>query len=223
MDRSSDALRDFEAFEHVVQASRLGARARAKRDLSESLRTHALRLFLENGYDAVTVNAIAEAAGVTSRTFFRYFPTKETVVTDLMDGTNDRLASLLQIVDSSGTMFDVVRRAFHLWFEEYSALYETMRDLVQGSPDLSASMLHRSGEWEARLAEVFQRRFPEMSGLAATMWGSLTYLLTRFIGDFANERGTHVRDAVDPCLDEFIRQTSGVPAEASAPVTTNQH
>lgn len=47
-----------------------------------TLQRTALRLFTEQGYDAVPVTAIAKAAGVSHMTFFRYFPTKESVVTD---------------------------------------------------------------------------------------------------------------------------------------------
>src|ERR1700712_1113124 len=40
----------------------------------------ALNLFSANGYDATTTDQIAESAGVSPRTFFRYFPTKESVL-----------------------------------------------------------------------------------------------------------------------------------------------
>ena len=39
-------------------------------------------LFLRDGYDATTVAAIARAAGVSHMTYFRHFPTKESVVLD---------------------------------------------------------------------------------------------------------------------------------------------
>jgi AcrR family transcriptional regulator len=40
----------------------------------------ALNLFSANGYDDTTTDQIAESAGVSPRTFFRYFPTKESVL-----------------------------------------------------------------------------------------------------------------------------------------------
>jgi AcrR family transcriptional regulator len=44
------------------------------------LQHHALRLFTQRGFDAVTVEDVAAAAGVSHMTFYRHFPTKESVV-----------------------------------------------------------------------------------------------------------------------------------------------
>lgn len=46
------------------------------------LQEEALRLFTESGFDNVTVAEVARAAGVSHMTFFRHFPTKESVVLD---------------------------------------------------------------------------------------------------------------------------------------------
>ena len=55
-------------------------RERKKEKTRWTLQDTALRLFLEQGYEATTVAQIADAAGVSQMTFFRYFPTKEDVV-----------------------------------------------------------------------------------------------------------------------------------------------
>jgi len=55
----------------------LGLREQHKRATRAALRDAAKRLFAEHGYQATTVRDIADAAGVTERTFYRYFDGKE--------------------------------------------------------------------------------------------------------------------------------------------------
>jgi AcrR family transcriptional regulator len=57
-----------------------GLRERKKAKTRAAIRQHALRLISERGYQATTVEQIAEAAEVSPATFYRYFPTKEDVV-----------------------------------------------------------------------------------------------------------------------------------------------
>ncbi|HEY6424811.1 MAG TPA: TetR family transcriptional regulator [Pseudonocardiaceae bacterium] len=57
-----------------------GLRARKKEHTRQLIQGHALRLFLAKGYEATTVEEIAAAASVSHMTFFRHFPTKESVV-----------------------------------------------------------------------------------------------------------------------------------------------
>src|SRR4051812_14662868 len=59
-----------------------GLRERRKAETRELLRSAALRLFVEQGFEATPVSQIADDVGVSHMTFYRYFPTKESVVLD---------------------------------------------------------------------------------------------------------------------------------------------
>lgn len=55
-------------------------RERRRSETRRLVQTHAVRLFTDLGYDAVTVADVAEAAGVSAMTVYRHFPTKEDLV-----------------------------------------------------------------------------------------------------------------------------------------------
>ncbi|GAB2566285.1 TetR family transcriptional regulator [Dyella jejuensis] len=57
-----------------------GRRGRKRRETRERIAKAAIKLFLRDGYDATTVEAIAEAADVSRRSLFHYFPAKEDVL-----------------------------------------------------------------------------------------------------------------------------------------------
>src|ERR1700722_9994521 len=57
-----------------------GLRERKRRETFERIIEKGLKLFVKNGYEATTLDAIAEAAGISRRTFFYYFKSKEDVL-----------------------------------------------------------------------------------------------------------------------------------------------
>ncbi len=58
----------------------LGLRERRRRQTSADIRDTAVRLARQRGFDKVTIDEICAEAGVSSRTFFNYFPNKESAI-----------------------------------------------------------------------------------------------------------------------------------------------
>ncbi|MEU7417420.1 TetR/AcrR family transcriptional regulator [Streptomyces antibioticus] len=68
-----------------VTEAAVGRRARKKAATRQAIAEAALGLFLERGYDRVTVKDVAEAADVSMSGLFKHFPTKESLVFDIED------------------------------------------------------------------------------------------------------------------------------------------
>jgi AcrR family transcriptional regulator len=64
-----------------------GLRERKKRLMRQQLSDTATAMFLKKGFDAVRVADVAEACGVSEKTVFNYFPTKESLVLDRLEDT----------------------------------------------------------------------------------------------------------------------------------------
>jgi len=63
-----------------VMANQMGLRERRRRQTSADIRGTAVRLAQERGFDKVTIEEICAEAGVSPRTFFNYFPNKESAI-----------------------------------------------------------------------------------------------------------------------------------------------
>jgi AcrR family transcriptional regulator len=86
-----------------------GLRERKKRRTRESIAAAAHRLFVEHGYHATTLPDIAEAADVSTRTIFAYFPSKEDILFSGFAETIDDLAQALAHRPAGVQTLDVVR------------------------------------------------------------------------------------------------------------------
>jgi AcrR family transcriptional regulator len=71
-------------------------RDRQRAQIRADIRRAAFRLFIERGYDAVTTEEIASAAGVSPRTFFRHVPTKEELLLAPLRYGGAAIVSLLE-------------------------------------------------------------------------------------------------------------------------------
>lgn len=74
----------------------LGLRERKKQQTRRAIADAAKRLFLERGFEQVSVAEIARAADVSEQTVFNYFPTKEDLVYERMDTFEHELLSAVR-------------------------------------------------------------------------------------------------------------------------------
>ena len=81
-----------------------GLRERKKRLMRQRLSDTATQMFMERGFDAVRVAEVAAACGVSEKTVFNYFPTKESLILDRLEAT---MASLRTGLAAPG---DLTRR-----------------------------------------------------------------------------------------------------------------
>jgi len=79
-----------------------------RRSTHEALRQAALKSFARKGFAKVTVTELAAEAGVTERTFFRHFPTKEAVLFQDYETQLEWLAEALGQRPASESLFDSV-------------------------------------------------------------------------------------------------------------------
>ncbi|MFJ8312229.1 MULTISPECIES: TetR/AcrR family transcriptional regulator [unclassified Streptomyces] len=82
--------------------SEAGLRERKKRQTYEAVSEAAIALFLERGFDKVSVAEVAAAAGVSKPTLFRYFPTKEDLVLHRFADHEDEAARVVAAGRAAG-------------------------------------------------------------------------------------------------------------------------
>ncbi|MEV8510983.1 TetR family transcriptional regulator [Dactylosporangium sp. NPDC051484] len=87
-----------------------GLRERKKQKTRWAIQEHAVRLFVQQGYDATTVEQIAEAAEISPSTFFRYFKTKEDVI--IQDRYDELMAEAIRTAPPDLPPLEVMRRCF---------------------------------------------------------------------------------------------------------------
>lgn len=87
----------------------MGLRERKKMRMYQEVSAVAVRLFMEKGFDAVSVAEVAAAAGISKPTLFRYFPAKEDLV---LQQIADHEGEAARVVTGQARPVDALRRHF---------------------------------------------------------------------------------------------------------------
>lgn len=197
-----------EANTHADPAPQPGLRERKRRRTRHAIEDAAVRLFERHGFEAVTVETIAEAADVSPRTFFHYFPSKEDTVLAEFDDRLARLGEALARRPPDEAPLAAVRGALLT----VAGDYEQARDrllvrarLIAATPALFARNLQLHARWEEVVAEAVAGRLgvdrdadPRPRLVATAAIGAMRVAQTRWLAeDGASSLPAHVAEALD--------------------------
>jgi len=151
-----------------------GLRERKKRLMRQQLTDTATLMFMERGFDAIRVAEVAAACGVSEKTVFNYFPTKESLILDRLEGTMAALRAGL--ADRCATPVEAVLRildgelaSMTTWLADAddpvraAAAMRRFGALIQASPSLRAHQSDMMDQFVAVAAGILADR----SGLAS--------------------------------------------------------
>ncbi|MEV0252010.1 TetR family transcriptional regulator [Nocardia sp. NPDC050712] len=147
----------------------------------------ALRLFAEKGYEATTVDEIAEAAGISRRTFFRQFRSKEDVI--FADHESQLARAAADLAAAQGDPWDAVCAAVVGVFERFTQWREIAARryrVVRRVPALREREIVTVFRYERLFTDYLRERLPEAPDLArvqftAAVTATHNYLLRRMV------------------------------------------
>ncbi|MFF7604655.1 TetR family transcriptional regulator [Streptomyces parvulus] len=200
-----------------------GLRERKKRATRAALAEAAVRLAAEHGADKVTVEAISAAAGVSVRTFFNYFDSRDDafVVIDADAGARMRRA----VLDAPAALspLEALREAMAAELAEAEQQHELWRlhaEVLHASPHLLARGVGAHMAAEADLAEALAERLRATVG-GATASGLYPRLLAAVAGaavrTSVDHWSAHQQEAafLDVFHEVFTLLAAGLPAPSA--------
>jgi AcrR family transcriptional regulator len=134
---------------------------RWKPDARARLEQAALALYKEQGFSRTTVAEIAERAGLTERTFFRYFNDKREVLFSGGDALRQQLVTALELAPSSLSPIDAVAAALEGtadYFEPRKEFARTRQAVIAESAELQERERIKLASLAAALAQGLRRR-----------------------------------------------------------------
>ena len=135
-------------------------RVQRRRLVQHEIERAALRLFLDHGYDAVSVDDIAGRVGMSGRTFFRYYATKDEILRRFQAGLNEALIEAFRERPPDETALQALRAAFAATSHVAKPDRERIRAIGRLLATVPAVHARSMGETllDDRLAGEFARR-----------------------------------------------------------------
>jgi AcrR family transcriptional regulator len=147
-----------------------------RRSTHEALRQAALKSFARKGFASVTVTELAREAGVTERTFFRHFPTKEAVLFQDYETQLEWLAEALAQRPAFESLFDAVLASVAAFPHDLEVVRQaaTARAELISADRIASHLRVVQSSFASVLAEFIRSRNPDVANidLAAEVGGS---------------------------------------------------
>jgi AcrR family transcriptional regulator len=134
-----------------------GLRDRTRRAVRAELASRALELFAEHGFDETTVDDIAQAAGMSKRSFFRYFPSKEDVVFGEVETIAEQVATEISARPPREGPWECLHAVLRDWETRINAQVEVMR-LIESTPTLRTRLLRKRDHARTRIIQALTER-----------------------------------------------------------------
>jgi TetR/AcrR family transcriptional regulator, regulator of mycofactocin system len=180
-----------------------------------------LRLFTDVGFEDTTVERIAAEAGVSRRTFFRYFESKADVLWHAFDGEVTALRAAFSAVPDAIPMMEAIRQVVvgaNRYRAEDVPELRTRINLISSEPALQASAAHHYDAWERAVTEFAAARLGQPAdSLNPLAIGRATLAVCRAAYDLWVARATGDRADADLTvyLDQALRAlAAGFAADA---------
>lgn len=138
-----------------------GRRARKRRETYDRIAAEALRLCVALGFERTTIDAIAEAADISRRTFFYYFKSKEGVVFAWKEDFIEYLSEAMSHIPDSVSPFDAAEEALITVSHRYSTnKMIAIELLLHATPSLADRLQGHYAEQEWALFAAMERKWP---------------------------------------------------------------
>jgi AcrR family transcriptional regulator len=146
-----------------VEAVQPGVRERVRRALQKEIAEAAQRLFVERGYEGTTIDDIADAVGMSRRSVFRYFPTKEDIIVGKFEFVAEDMVSVIRGRPVDEPVWASLRRAFDLLVPYVDGpgkhdVAEPMQRIVFANRGLLASYLEKLQRLQDATTPVIRER-----------------------------------------------------------------
>ncbi|MDQ0376515.1 TetR/AcrR family transcriptional regulator [Amycolatopsis thermophila] len=141
----------------------LTLRQRTRRAVRAEIVDAAMSLFLSQGFEATTIEEIARAAGISRRSYFRYFANKDEALAEALASIGQTIAQALTERPKEEAPWDALRFAFDPLVEQASAQpnAEALAKLMLERPCLQQG---KNTAWLAEITAVLAQRLPADEG-----------------------------------------------------------